>query len=121
MVYKLCRDLNSQLSVEWVSKDDNSIAHALSRVEDATDYMLDPKCSRYIDRLWGPHTVDRFASIKTKQLVRYCSRYCNPGCEASNAFTVSWSQDNNWIFPPPCLFQGFCDIILFLLAMSMAH
>ena len=70
-------------------------------MEDATDYMLDPKCFRYIDQLRGPHTVDRIASIKTKQLDRYCSRYRNPGCEASNAFTVSWSWDSNWIFPPP--------------------
>lgn len=103
LVYKLCHELNIRLSVEWVSRDDNSIADELSRVEDATDYMLDPKCFHYVDRLWGPHTVDRFASIKTKQLVRYCSRYRNPGCEASNAFTVSWSRDNNWIFPPPML------------------
>ena len=102
-VYKLCRDLNIQLSVEWVSRNDNSVADELSRVEDATDYMLDPKYFRYIDWLWGPYTVDRFASIKTKQMVRYCSQYRNPGCEASNAFTVSWSQDNNWIFPPPLL------------------
>ena len=26
-----------------------------------------------------------------------------PGCEASNTFTVSWSRDNNWSFPPPLL------------------
>ena len=103
MVYKLCRELNILLSVEWVSRNDNNTADELSRVDDATDYTLDPKCFRYIDQLWGPHTVDRFASIKTKQLDRYCSRYRNPGCEASNAFTVSWSPDKNWIFPPTLL------------------
>jgi len=58
-------ELNIQLSVEWVSRNDNSTADELSRVEDATDYMLDPKCFCYTDQLWGPHTVDRFASIKT--------------------------------------------------------
>ena len=100
LVYKLCGELEW---VEWVSRNDNSIADELSRVEDVTDYMLDAKCFRYIDQLWGPHTVDRFASIKTIQLVRYCSRYRHPGCEASNAFTVSWSLDSNWIFPPPLL------------------
>ena len=73
LVYKLCRELNIRLSVEWVSRNDNSTADELSRVEDATDYMLDRKCFCYIDKLWGPHTVDRFASIKTKQLDRFCS------------------------------------------------
>ena len=51
LVYKLCRELNIRLSVEWVSRNDNSIADELSRVEDATDYILDPKCFRYIDQL----------------------------------------------------------------------
>ena len=113
--YKLCRELNIPLSVEWVSRNDNSTANELSRVENATDYMLDPKCICYIDQLWGPHTFDRFASIKTKQLDRYCSRHHNPRCEASNAFTISWSRDNNWIFPPPLLIPKV------LRHMSTAH
>ena len=103
LVYKLCRELNIRLSVEWVSRIHNSIADEFSRLEYATDYMLDPKCFPSIDGLWGPRIVDRFASTKTKQLVRYCSRYHHPGCEASNAFTVSWSRDNDCIFPPPLL------------------
>ncbi|XP_020622256.1 uncharacterized protein LOC110059878 [Orbicella faveolata] len=102
-VCKLCCELNIQLSVEWVSRNDNSTADELPRVEDATDYILDSKCFCYIDQLWGSHTVNRFASIKTKQLDRYCIQYRNPGCEASNVFTVSWSSHNNWNFPPPLL------------------
>jgi len=51
----------------------------------------------------GPHTVDRFASLQTRQLERFCSRYCNPRCEAVDAFTISWLKENNWIFPPPYL------------------
>lgn len=102
-VYKLCRELNIRLSVQWVSRDENTEADELSRIDDPNDYMLDPACFNYIDVSWGPHTVDRFASVQTKQLARYCSRYRNPGCEAVDAFTVSWSKENNWIFPPPYL------------------
>ena len=102
-VYKLCRQLNIRLSVEWVSRDNNVEADILSRFDDPNDYMLDPFCFHYIDEVWGPHTVDRFASVQTKQLERYCSRYRNPGCEAVDAFTVTWSDENNWLFPPPYL------------------
>ena len=102
-VYKLCRELNMRLSVEWVSRDDNVEADQLSRLNDPNDYMLDPACFRYIDQLWGPHTVDRFASLQTRQLERFCSRYRNPRCEAVDAFTISWLKENNWIFPPPYL------------------
>ena len=102
-VYKLCRQLNIRLSVEWVSRDENVEADILSRFDDPNDYMLDPSCFRYIDEAWGPHTIDRFASVQTKQLERYCSRYRNPGCESVDAFTVTWSKENNWLFPPPYL------------------
>ena len=65
--------------------------------------MLDPACFNYIDTLLGPHTIDRFASLKMKQLERYCSRYHNPGCMAADAFTVYWSHEVNLFFPPPYL------------------
>lgn len=46
--------------------------------------------------------MDRFACVQTRQLPHYCtncSRYLNPGCEAVDAFTVSWGGgENNWIF-----------------------
>ena len=102
-IYKLCRVFDIRLTVEWISRDFNVIADELSRVEDANDYMLDRSCFSRLDRLWGPHTVDRFASEKTAQVARFCSRFLNPGCEAADAFTVSWAGDNNWLFPPPFL------------------
>jgi len=91
------------LSVEWVSRDYNMEADQLSRFNDPNDYMLDPACFRYIDQLWGPHTVDHFASLQTRQLERFCSRYHNPRCEAVDAFLISWLKENTWIFPPPYL------------------
>lgn len=36
-VYKLCRELNIRLSVEWLSRDDNVEAYELSRIEDTND------------------------------------------------------------------------------------
>ena len=51
----------------------------------------------------GAHTVDQFASEKTAQVARFCSRFLNPGCEAADVFTVSWAGVNNWLFHPPFL------------------
>ena len=70
VAYKLCRELNMRLSVEWISRDENVEGDEMSRFDDPNDYMLDPSCFRYINEVWGPHTVDRFASMKTSQLER---------------------------------------------------
>jgi len=48
-VYKLCRELNIRLSVEWASRDYNAEADQLSRFNHPNDYILDPACFRYID------------------------------------------------------------------------
>ncbi len=102
-IYKLCKENNIRLSVEWVSRDENVHADALSRTDDANDYKLDPAVFARLDKMWGPHTVVRFASFLTKLLPQFCSLFRNPGCEAVDAFTVSWDNENNWIFPPPYL------------------
>ena len=53
-----------------------------------------------IDRKFGPHTVDRFASTYNTQLQLFNSRYWNPGSVAVDAFTVNWSGENNWLCSP---------------------
>ena len=80
-VYRLCQELGMRLTFEWVSRDENTRADKLSKLEDSNDYMqmLDSACFTYIDTLWDPHTIDRFASLKMKQLEWYYSRYHNPG------------------------------------------
>ena len=102
-IYRLCREFNIRLTVEGISRDLNGVADELSRIEDSNDYKLDPSSFAYLDKCLGPHTIDRFASVKTRQLDRFCSRFLNPGCEAVDAFTVSWTGDYNWLFPPPYL------------------
>ena len=55
--------------------------------------MLDPSWFARLDSCLSPHTIDHFASVKTKQLDTFCSRFLSPGCEAVDAFTVSWAGD----------------------------
>ena len=103
LLYKICRKHNIRLSVEWVSRNQNETADALSRCDDPDDYKLDPSVFRAIDQLWGPHTYDRFASMITTQLPRFSSKYMNPKCDSTDAFTVCWLGENNWLLPPPYL------------------
>ena len=92
-IYKLCRSFDIRLTVEWISRDLNKKADEISRIEDCDDYMLDSSWFVRLDSCWSPHTIDRFASVKAKQLERFCSRFLNLGCEAVDAFTVSWAGD----------------------------
>ena len=57
--------------------------------------MLNPNIFAAADILWGRHTIDRFSSFKTRQLLRFCSRWLNPCMEVLDAFSVRWSGENN--------------------------
>jgi hypothetical protein len=78
----------------------NSKADELSRMQDKSDWMLNRAIFLQLDQLFGPHTVDRFATDINAQIPRFNSLRRCPGSEAVNAFTQDWSKDNNWINPP---------------------
>ena len=75
----------------------------LSRIVDHDDWYLNLVVFAWLDFIWGPHTVDRFANRNNCQLPRFNSRCWTPGSEVVNAFTVYWGAGNNWWCPPVAL------------------
>ena len=102
-IYTLCKQYQIHLEPEWVPREFNQEADELSRLASKDDYMLNPNIFAALDILWGPHTVDRFSTFRTRQVPHFCSRWLNPCTEGVDAFTLDWSGENNWIFPPPYL------------------
>lgn len=81
----------------------NIWADALSRELDTSDWKLNPKLFKYVDKLWGPHTIDRFASKENRMVDRYNSRWLDPlteGVDALRFSDASWRRENNWCNPP---------------------
>ena len=100
-IYHLCHQFGVRLQAEWIPRELNNEADQLSRQSDVDDYMLHPTYFAALDILWGPHTVDRFSSFRTRQIPRFCSQYPNPMTEHVDAFRAEWSGEVNWLFPPP--------------------
>ena len=102
-IFNLCIDNKINLLPEWVPRDDNVIADLASKSIDRDDFMLHPDIFAALDILWGPHTIDRFSSFRSRQLPRFNSRWANPCSEGVDAFSFRWDNENNWLFPPPKL------------------
>jgi hypothetical protein len=75
------------------------------------DWKLNPELFQWLDALWGPCTIDRFASAINVQHrlgspLRFNSRRYEPGAEAVDAFAQNWAvnphgiPEINWINPP---------------------
>ena len=89
-----------QLLPEYVPGPENA-ADALSRWMDSSDWQLHPKVFQQLERLYGPHTVDRFASHTTAQLRRYNTLFYDPAGSGVDAFAqLNWQRENNYCNPP---------------------
>ena len=96
------------LTFVWVPRDLNVRADYLSHVSEMMHhhYRLHEACFAYLDGLWGPHTIDRFATADNRQPLcppnagRFCAQYFHPDAEWIDALSLPWGGENNWAFPP---------------------
>ncbi len=72
-----------------------------SRVTSPYEWRLNPYTFSKLERHWGPHTIDRCASVMTTQLPRYNSLYHDPLSEGVDCLAqTDWEYHNNYINPP---------------------
>ena len=96
------------LTFTWVPRDQNVRADYLSHASEAAphDYSVKEEWFAYLDGLWGPHSIDRFATAANRQPLgdpnrgRFCSQYFHPEAEWTDALSLPWGGENNWVFPP---------------------
>ena len=55
----------------YIRNATNVWAARLSRETDNSDWQLATRVFRNHDKIWGPHSIDRFSSFANKQLPRY--------------------------------------------------
>jgi hypothetical protein len=112
-IFLFCRKHNTSINIQWVPRDKNQKADYLSKIIDFEDWGVTKTFFDFIDSLYGPHTVDRFASAKNNKLPRFNSLYWNPGTEAVDSFTQNWAMENNWLVPPIYLVIRTIRFIIF--------
>lgn len=80
----------------------NTKADSESRKAYATEseWKLDPSIFRSFSQIYGPFDLDLFATRLNAQCVKYISWHPDPHAVAIDAFTVPWSEYNNYAFPP---------------------
>ena len=99
-LYHHCFSRKIFLECQWIHRQHNKTVDSISRIVNLDDWQLNPKLFQILDSKWGPHSLDRFASPYNTQLARFNSRSWSPGAEAIDAFSLDWSQENNWLCPP---------------------
>ena len=100
-IVDLCAKYDVIITPIWVPREENQLADYLSKLTDADDWGIHPHIFQWVSSIWGPFTVDRFATWYNAKCSRFNSRFWNPGCEGIDAFSLNWHRENNWVTPPP--------------------
>jgi hypothetical protein len=54
--------------------------------------------------MYGPHSIDRFESDDSTQLLHYNTKFYSKNVSGLDAVMFNWGYDhNNYVFPPPTL------------------
>jgi hypothetical protein len=86
----------------YIGSAANIWADSLSRELDTEDWQLKPRLFRHLQERWGPHTIDRFASMLNAQLPRFSARWRDPQCEDVDCLRLldaAWYRENNYCNP----------------------
>ena len=94
-------ELEIALSAKHLAGKENVHADHLSRLSTHYEWQLHPRLFKFLDRIWGPHTINWFASFTNTHLPLYNSLYFNPGSGGVDALTqLDWADHNNFLNAP---------------------
>ena len=111
-IFSCCLQNRITLCPVWIPRSENELADKISKICDYDDWFVSQSFFIKIDRLWEPHTIDRFANSCNTKLTRFNSLFWCPGTEAADAFSQDWSADNNWLVPPIFLIASAIKYII---------
>ena len=61
-IYEISRFNNIDLQVRWIPRDENEIAYFISKMIAVDDWQISNDFFEYLNNLWGPFSIDRFAN-----------------------------------------------------------
>ena len=108
-IFRFIIQNNITISAQYIAGKDNSVADRLSRSK--YEWKLHPALFQFIDRVWGPHQVDRFASMTSTQLPIYNSLYLDPYTSGVDAFAQNWTGKNNFVNAPFALIPRILKLL----------
>ena len=103
---------NIEISAQYLKGTLNVQADTLSRLNSQYEWVLHPRFFQFLDKVWGPHTIDRFASMNTTQLEKYNTRFADPFAPEDALHQADWDLENNFVNTPLKLLDRVIKMIV---------
>ena len=89
--------------MEWIPREENTLADAASREADAVDiedWGITSALFKILETCYGPFTLDAFANFYNAKVKRFYSLYHCPNSSGVDAFSYDWSNEHVLLVPP---------------------
>lgn len=99
----LCKQYEIELDTFWLSREELQIrdVDSLSKEVDTGDYKLSTADFKFLEELYGPFSVDMFASTFSYQFRPFVARIACSQAAAVDAFTLDWGTAGFLFLHPP--------------------
>ena len=85
-IFQCCAENQISLDIQLIPRSDLERADYKSRIVDLNDWQINSSCFEYIEKLWGPHTVDCFANYYNKKVETFFSQFWNSNSSGVDFF-----------------------------------
>ncbi|MEW8548535.1 MAG: reverse transcriptase domain-containing protein [Candidatus Thiodiazotropha sp.] len=99
-IWKWCIVKSIWLSASHIPGIENEADFESRNFKDNVEWKLNSEIFHIITEIWGQPAVDMFASRLNKQIERFVSWHPDPDCIAVDAFSLNWSNELIYAFPP---------------------
>lgn len=100
-IWRHCLATGTRLQTTYVPSSFNPADSPSRQLQEQLEWSLHPQFFQDLDRWWGPHQVDMFASAINTQLPHFISWRPHPAAIATDAFRHSWRRLGNLYLCPP--------------------
>jgi hypothetical protein len=102
---------NITLTARYLPGKCNTSADALSRLPNIYEWRLHPQFFQFLSNMWGPFTIDRFATFMNAQ-TPYNSQHADPQSAGTDALAQQdWSTHLNFVNAPFRLLPRILQIV----------
>jgi len=111
-IWSLSIKQNFSISAKWLAGKLNVVPDFLSRFNSKYNWRIHPGLFHYLDSVWGPHQVDRFACMKSAMCPVYNSLFLDPMTSGVDAlFQTDWARTNNYVNAPFRLLPKVLEVL----------
>lgn len=116
-IFSFCFKFGIDLDIQWVPRSLNDEADYLSKIVDYDDWEIVPETFNRLNDLWGPYTLDCFATSYNKKVHKFFSKFWNPGTSGVDAFFQDWRGENCLVVPPVVLLS---KVLIFMFRCNVS-